>query len=240
MFRKPRVRVSYANVTATVAIVLAVGGGALAVAKIPDKKGVIHSCFKTQAPAKGAVRVTDKTCQSGEKALAWNQTGPRGLKGNRGLQGIQGIQGVPGPTKSTSAINSVPIDSEFDLDTTFQPTIDLNTVNDPAGSQQIAPSFPSRIIATAAVTIENDDATISGGSCKLQISDGSGPNNGMTDITPEHFVSVAASANYSTVVTLTGAATKPAGAFNIRMVCKEITTGLKVSSGSITAIATAQ
>jgi len=237
MFRQLRVRVTYANVAATVALILALGGGALAVAKIPDSKGVIHSCLKQQAPAKGSLRVTDKACKAGEKALAWNQKGP---KGDRGLRGLRGLQGIPGPTKSTSATNSVAIDSEFDLDGTFQTVIDLDNVNEQSGSQQISPSFPSRIVATAAVTIENADSTISGGSCKLQISDGSGPTNGMTDITPEHFVSVAASANYSTVVTLTGAATKPAGAFNIRMICKEITTGLKVSSGSITTIATAQ
>jgi hypothetical protein len=243
MLRRIRVRASYANVAATVALVLAVGGGAFAVAKIPDSKGVIHSCLDTAAPDKGSLRVTDKACKAGEKALAWNQTGPkgaRGLQGLRGLQGIQGIQGVPGPTESTSASNQVPIDSEFDLDGSFNPTIDLNNVNSQGGSQQISPSFPSRIIATATATLENDDATVSAISCKLQISNGTGPLNGLADMAPEHFVTFPALSNYATVVTLTGAFNKPAGTYNVRMVCKESIEGAKVSSASITAIATGQ
>jgi hypothetical protein len=240
MFKKLRVRFTYVNVTATIAVVLAVGGGAvLAVGAVPGPDGVIHSCFKNK---KGALRISKTgACKANkETALAWNQTGPQGKRGKQGLQGLKGIQGVPGPTESTSATNPVPIDSEFDLTNSDSPTIDLSAVNGDAGSQQISPSFASRIVATASVTLENDDATLSTVVCKLQISDGSGPTNGMTNISPEMAVTFPATANYATVVTITGAATKPAGAYNIRMVCKEGIEGAKVSTGSITAIATAQ
>lgn len=64
-FRVP----SPAMAVALIALLLAAGG--LAVAAIPDSKGVIHACY---AKDSGALRVVKgKKCAGGEKSLSWNQ-----------------------------------------------------------------------------------------------------------------------------------------------------------------------
>lgn len=74
---------SPAMAVALVAVVLSATG--LAVAAIPDSKGVIHSCY---AKSDGALRVVNGTkCQSGEKKLKWSQRGPQGKPGKPGLAG---------------------------------------------------------------------------------------------------------------------------------------------------------
>ena len=93
-----------------VGLVALLAFSAVALATIPGSGGAISGCY---AKKDGSMRVIDAStsqCKSGENALTWNQTGPRGLpgdagpqgpKGDTGLQGpqgIQGIQGAPGPT----------------------------------------------------------------------------------------------------------------------------------------------
>ena len=73
----------------------AIGGGALAVADVPDSSGVIHACYQLTPgnPTKpleqtGNVYVIDpsqgQTCNSGDHALDWKQTGPMGPRGPQG------------------------------------------------------------------------------------------------------------------------------------------------------------
>jgi hypothetical protein len=84
--------------TAVAVIAFAVGAslaGGLAWASIPNSKtGVISACYKTGTPNQGALRVIDSQagakCASGEKALGWNQIGPRGPQGTPGSTGARG------------------------------------------------------------------------------------------------------------------------------------------------------
>ena len=68
-------------------------------AAIPSADGIIHSCYTTQS---GQLRVIDAEagakCTKNEKALDFNQRGP---KGDPGAQGEPGPQGDPGPTGAT-------------------------------------------------------------------------------------------------------------------------------------------
>lgn len=95
--RRRRLRLSYANVGATLALVLGLTGGAFAAtASAPSQ---IHACYSKRT---GNLRIVGarKKCQRGEKALAWNQQGPRGftgLQGPRGTNGTNGAQGIQGP-----------------------------------------------------------------------------------------------------------------------------------------------
>ena len=93
---------SYANVVATGAMFVALGGGAYALSGVPDRGGVFHGCVATT----GALRMVTKAsaCRKtktvkrgkrrvripGESAIAWNQTGPRGLPGAQGSPGSNG------------------------------------------------------------------------------------------------------------------------------------------------------
>lgn len=76
-----------------------------------DSSGRIHGCYSTK---NGALRAIDATasCNSGEKPLLWNQTGPQGPAGPSGPAGAdgaagpigpQGADGVPGPAGAQGA-----------------------------------------------------------------------------------------------------------------------------------------
>jgi Collagen triple helix repeat (20 copies) len=90
MLERFRGALTFANVTAVVALVFAMGGGAFAITSIPGRNGVIHGCYQKRT---GTLRVmaAGKRCRRSEKAIAWNQ------KGAQGQPGVQGIQGQPGP-----------------------------------------------------------------------------------------------------------------------------------------------
>jgi hypothetical protein len=125
MIARFRPRFTYANVMATVAVFLALGGGAYALSGIPDRSGVYHGCVA----ASGALRVVKSAsaCRKaktvkrgkrrvripGESAIAWNQQGRPGLTGVQGVQGVQGVRGPlgpPGPTFASARVGMTPTD----------------------------------------------------------------------------------------------------------------------------------
>jgi hypothetical protein len=86
-------RLTYANVMSTLALFLALGGGALAATSFTGSDAKIHGCVAKNGQL--TVLKAGKTkCKKGQAAIAWNQTGPRGPQG---LQGIQGGKGDTGP-----------------------------------------------------------------------------------------------------------------------------------------------
>jgi hypothetical protein len=91
---------SPAMLVALIALVLAIGG--TAIAAIPGQDGSISACYRMKG---GALRViaAGKSCAKGERQIAWNQRGPSGprgdagVPGSRGDAGERGPQGAPGP-----------------------------------------------------------------------------------------------------------------------------------------------
>jgi hypothetical protein len=122
VFRKVRSRLSYANVTATFAVFLGLGGGAYALTGVPDSNGIFYGCVSAKT---GALRVVQsaKSCRKartvtrnrkkvrlpGELAIAWNQkgavgaTGAVGAPGPAGPAGPAGSAGPAGPFPATLA-----------------------------------------------------------------------------------------------------------------------------------------
>jgi hypothetical protein len=96
-----RRHLSYANVVSTLALVLAMAGGAYA-AIAPAPNGVIHTCFRT---SNGALRVVRAGARCGrhERALAFDQRGPVGRRGATGAPGPKGKPGATGRTGRTGA-----------------------------------------------------------------------------------------------------------------------------------------
>ena len=86
-------------------------GGVTAYAAIPDGSRVIHACYQQQS---GQLRVIDTdrgdSCRPSERALQWNQQGP---KGDRGPEGPQGPQGPPGSAGGGTVLSGT-ADSAFD------------------------------------------------------------------------------------------------------------------------------
>jgi hypothetical protein len=88
---------TYANVMATVAVFLALGGGAFAATSLIGSDGQIHGCVTKKGQL--TVPKPGKKCAKGTTAIAWNQKGPIGP------QGVKGDQGQPATnaTHATSA-----------------------------------------------------------------------------------------------------------------------------------------
>jgi hypothetical protein len=93
-----RTRLTYANAMATIAVFIALGGGAYAaVSSIPGPDGVIHGCY---AKRRGNLRLVPagRRCARSERAIAFTETGPPGLRGSRGATGAKGTAGAKGAT----------------------------------------------------------------------------------------------------------------------------------------------
>jgi hypothetical protein len=91
MLSKLRSRLTYANVIATLALFLALGGGAYAALKLP-KNSVGARQIKANA-------VTSSKVKNGSLVAGDFRAGqlPAGQEGAQGVQGIQGPKGDPGP-----------------------------------------------------------------------------------------------------------------------------------------------
>lgn len=93
-----RRRLTYANVISTLALFVALGGGAFAATKFVGSGGVVRLCI-SQSGAVKALKAGQR-CGRGRTQVRLNQTGPRGP---RGLAGAQGSQGPPGPQGSAAS-----------------------------------------------------------------------------------------------------------------------------------------
>lgn len=141
-----------------VAVGVAAGGAAFAVASVPDSSGLIHVCYAVTKPVNGEqpvptletsnVAVIDpsagQSCSdlrggaSDWQALTINQTGvqgpagPSGTPGTQGpvgLQGLAGAQGIAGPQIALPTTNSAVV-GQVTLKSQHQGTVGSKT---PAG-----------------------------------------------------------------------------------------------------------
>jgi len=99
-----RRRLSYANVTATLALVFAMSGGALAANHylINSTKQINPKVLKKlvgKAGATGAPGVTGATGATGA-------TGPQGIQGKQGIQGEEGLEGEPGTARAYAHVST--------------------------------------------------------------------------------------------------------------------------------------
>jgi hypothetical protein len=96
LLKSLRGSLTYANVLATAAIFVALGGGAYAVTAVPSATSVTFGCAKKKG---GVLRTVKKTqrCKRGERKISWNVGGQAGPGGSAGTPGPPGAAGVPGP-----------------------------------------------------------------------------------------------------------------------------------------------
>lgn len=104
-----RARLTYANVVASLALFLALGGGAYAAAgAITARTGdpTIRACLQTRTGALRVVRTGTRRCRRGQRLIAWNRRGPTGATGLAGRTGKTGATGKTGKTGKTGATGS--------------------------------------------------------------------------------------------------------------------------------------
>lgn len=103
--QRPRFRLTYANVVATLALVLAMGGSAVAASHylITSKKQISPKALKElsttgKAGAPGAAGAPGPEGKQGPEG----KPGPEGKLGPKGEQGVQGVQGIQGERGNAS------------------------------------------------------------------------------------------------------------------------------------------
>jgi hypothetical protein len=102
---------------------------------------------------------------------------------------------------------------------------------------QIVLPWSGRILVNGFADVDDAAAAISRTRCNLFISDGTGPNNGLTSFSTNAFGDTPATSNYHIAIPVSGSVAKPAGTYNIAIRCFVITGTATSYSGSINAIA---
>jgi hypothetical protein len=138
--------------------------------------------------------------------------GARGAKGATGPIGPAGADGTAGPAGPTAS-RSVSSNTAVDV-SSASTVIDLS-------SNPLAVPFAGRMMATATVQLRNPTADPREARCKLQILNTLDPQAGVSDISLTYATDLPAEANFDETVTVTGAASKPAGTYNLSLVCFE-------------------
>ncbi|MGH2895351.1 MAG: hypothetical protein ACRDPM_19090 [Solirubrobacteraceae bacterium] len=118
---------SYANVMATVAVFLALGGGPFAAATGLTAKGrTIHGCVSARTHVV-TVLEPGKRCGPGHVALAFDAKGARGATGPAGPIGQTGAAGAPGP-KGDAGTAGTPGTPGKDAVSLFVSTLESGTI----------------------------------------------------------------------------------------------------------------
>lgn len=92
--KRIRAQLSYANVAATLAVLFAMSGGAIAATGGFSSGGKLRACVNEEGGLK--LLKSGRHCKRGQKTVAWNVTGPAGTPGPAGTKGATGAQGAPG------------------------------------------------------------------------------------------------------------------------------------------------
>ena len=144
---------------------------------------------------------------------AAGQDGPTGPAGRDGIDGERGATGPPGPTNSVSVTQSSTTDISTDAT-----VIDLASAHDGGTDRQITTTYSARIMAFASIQARNPSADPRDVRCMLFINDGTTE----TPLGQEYAFDLPAQDGFDVSGSLQGAASKPAGTYNVRLACHEL------------------
>ncbi|HEX8207537.1 MAG TPA: hypothetical protein VF587_15845 [Solirubrobacteraceae bacterium] len=248
MARLPRP--TYANVVATLALFVALGGTGYAAASLPRNsvkaKQIASRAVGTAELKNNAVnsrKVRDGSLKRADFAANELPAGAAGPQGPQGPQGVPGAKGDPGaqggdgptgpagPTASASASNVK--DAQLAPNNGTGDTDQLETT--------ITTTFTSRLVATATARIfdENPDATPNPARCTLSLDDPDEPFMTGDVFSSEMAVSLFTN-NARDTLAITGRTPElPAGTHQVAMHCLSDggDSGVKFDQGDLTVIA---
>ncbi len=251
-----------------VALVFAVGGGAAFAALSPlGSDGTIHACYAPKRGT--LLMKTASTCRTGWTPIAWSQggaagangaqgsAGANGAQGSAGAKGDNGSRGPTGPTGPAGPAGSPGANGHDGHNGAQGPSgvtgsgaaqqqngqqpgkTDTTIIDLAAGSGQITVDRKSRFIATATMALLVP-ATMDGtATCYPAISDGTGPNNGLTPMSNPIGANVRGfpALPGSSSLSVTGDAVKLPGTYDVQVLCS--TVGAAIVRGTLTVIAAA-
>lgn len=211
-------KASYANVVATAALFLALGGGAYAAVKLPA------SSVGTKQIKRSAVISSKVKNRSLLKADFKSGQLPKGSKGDRGAVG------PPGP--SASSFSSHDPSPDVEIGTVETQVI---TLTDGSNAGLLTIGFGGRILANGSIFVENQSAATRIVFCRLKIAPQGGAFTPISRQTASSVPSVA-----QVQIPLAGAVDEPAGAYNVQVACLSDGTNTVFRQGDLTALATAR
>jgi hypothetical protein len=105
LWQRFRRTITYANVLASAAIFVALGGGAYAVTGLAAQDAVVYACAKKKG---GVLRVVSKgkRCKKSERRVSWNAQGVQGTRGGTGAPGAPGTAGAAGSNGTTGLVGA--------------------------------------------------------------------------------------------------------------------------------------
>jgi len=206
-------RLSYANVIATLALFVALGGGAYAALKLPSNS-VGTKQLKQNAVV--STKVKDASLLAGD------------FKPGELPQGKVGDQGPPGPTASTFSSHAPAAVSIGATET------QVMALTDGFSGGLLVLSFDGRIVVNGSIWVSNGSGAATSVSCELK----SAPEGGaFIQFSNQTFSSLPA--NSGAQVPLVGAIDKPAGTYNVNVGCSSPGAQTFFLQGDLTALATA-
>ena len=243
---KPR-HLSYANVMATVAVFIALSGGAYAAGVLPAnsvgtkqlKKRAVTAAKIARGAVTGAAVKNGSLTQADFAANAI-PAGPKGDQGDPGAKGEAGAAGATGvvATASTSKLSGVTLpedDTEVPLT-----VVDLASVNEGAVDRRITTSTPAVIMAMGYTTVYSNAADAGQVFCQLAINDGTAAGSGLTAMGPNLWFNFPATLHYNNGFSVSASAAKPAGTYNVALRCanSSVATSATASLSNLTVWAT--
>jgi hypothetical protein len=108
MLAKLRSRLTYANVMATAAVFIALGGTGYAAITLPKNSVKAKQIAPRAVQSSEAANLTLRDFRRGERAKLKGDkgdTGPQGIQGSQGIQGIEGPPGLPGTASAYAIID---------------------------------------------------------------------------------------------------------------------------------------
>ena len=213
---------SYANVAATVALVLALAGGtAIAAGKLVTKPGQLARGVVTNGKVREGSLAADRLTDAAREELAGAQ-GPAGPPGPAGEDGDAG-----GGAPSASAYSE-----QFfgpDLGPSYATMQDLTELGDQR-SGQIVLDAPALVMVTGAVSIQNTEDGNTFTFCKLQIEDAAG---GFEDVGEDAQQEVGGDNGDAASLALVGTAERQAGSYDVRIQCRTSGPSYRYRHGSL-------
>ena len=219
---------SYANVMATVAVFVALGGGAYAAATLP-KNSVGTKQLKNNAVVASKVKngsLTARDFRSGQL--------PRGAQGPPGLTGQKGDTGPAGPTASASdssgASFSVPL---------------TNTVTPTAPVQaQITTTFQSRLVANGTAAVKDTASEAAPGDVQCVLSLDAPPPSVATGTThlsqqARTRLPVSSTSAHSTIALTGRSSSLPPGTYFVGLHCVSLGSAATIDAADVTVTAVA-
>jgi hypothetical protein len=204
---------------------LALAAWALSMAGTSAHAAVIHACYLESTGALRIIVAKQRSgCSSNERAIDWDQEGPPGPAGPTGATGPAGPAGPIGPAgppggQQPSSWANGGLSYVNPASSAYFTVGDLASQNNGGGGQITVP-FNGKILAASSAVVSSTGQvpTPVNGDCQLAISDGTGPQNGLTPIGQAGWQSLAPGQTLAFVVV--GEANKAAGTYNLVVQCE--------------------